>query len=128
MDNKENKYVYHFKSPTIDEQREIRNIKNRYVKNELDEKRMLVRRLDARVTTIPLVVALSMGIIGVLVFGFGMSSIMVWNNWPLGIICSIFGVLIMMPAYFVYKAIYNCLKNKYKDKIIELSNEILNEN
>lgn len=128
MDNKDNKYVYHFKSPTIDEQREIRNIKNRYVKNELDEKRMLVRRLDARVTTIPLVVALSMGIIGVLVFGFGMSSIMVWNNWALGIICSIFGVLIMMPAYFVYKAIYNCLKNKYKDKIIELSNEILNEN
>ena len=123
------KFEYKYSKPTVDERTEVNSIRNQYLpKTEQDKKIEELKRLDSIVKSVPMIWGLSFGIIGVLTFGAGLSFFLeIIEFWYLGIPLSIVGVLLMVLAYFVYKLVLTKYKNKYSARIIELSNDILQD-
>lgn len=124
-----NKFEYKYSAPTQEERKEIESIRNQYLpKDEKTQKLERLRYLDNKVTNLPVAVSISLGVIGTLIFGTGMCFFLEWVNlWFIGIPFSIVGMLIIILAYPTYNKLLNKLKNKYKDEIISISNELMNK-
>lgn len=122
------KFKYEYQAPTQQERMEITNIQKKYLlENSKNIKLKRLRRLDSRVNNIPTIIAYTMGVIGILVFGIGLTCILEWDKILVGIFIMILGALIVLPAYFVHSFLSKKLKSKYKDEILKLSDELLNE-
>lgn len=125
-------FEYTYVAPTNEERKEIENIKNSYLsKKETESQTKLsrLRSLDMKVKNTPGIIALTFGIIGILIFGLGLSIILEIKTIPMfiGIICAIVGTILMIVAHPINKMVYNNLKKKYGPQIISLSEELLNE-
>lgn len=132
MENKEKEtfqYTYSTK-----EQKEIQNIRKKYVAPEEDKMERL-RRLDAGVTRKATTVALVPGIIGVLLLGFGMSLVMSdlsrmlgFNQnmaMLLGIIVGIIGIALVCSAYPLYNQVTRKERAKIAPEILRLTEELM---
>ena len=102
-------------------------IRDSYVPHErtgLDE----LKSLDRKVKKLPQILALTLGIIAALIFGTGMCLAMrvIGNLFAVGIVVGCIGIALCIANYFIYKAVLKSRKNKYGAKIVEISNEILN--
>ena len=86
-----------------------------------------LRKLNAAVKNTAMVVALTLGVVGLLLFGTGMSIALAWGNYLAGIIVSVIGIFPMAAAHPVYNFFLKRGKKKYGDEIIRLTNELLNE-
>ena len=101
--NEKKKYSYSY---SAQENKEIRRIREKYTEpNERETKLDQLRRLDESVTKSAMAVSLTVGILGALILGFGMSCIMVWTEkmFVPGIIFGIIGIVISALAYPIYK-------------------------
>lgn len=123
------KFEYKYTAPTDQEKREIEAIKRQYVKvEEPTSKLERLRELDAKVKRIPTILALTLGIVGTLLFGTGMTFFLEWITlWYVGIPFSIIGLILISLAMPVYKKIKQKNIDKYRDEIIKLSDSLLNE-
>ena len=130
MSNKDSfNYTYSAK-----EQEEIKNIRMKYTAPVREDKMEQLRRLDKRVSSKAAVVALTVGIIGTLVMGTGMSLVMtdigatvgIDNNMLIGIVIGIIGMLMAIVNYPIYKSILASRKEKYAERILKLSEKIMN--
>lgn len=123
------KFKFEYNAPTEQERKEIESIKNQYLpKDEKSIKFEKLKKLDNKVKNIPVAISISLGIIGSLIFGLGMTFFLEWVDlWILGIPCAIIGLIIVILAYPLHIKISSKLKAKYKDEIINLSNELLNK-
>ncbi len=98
---------------------------------ELDE----LRTLDAKVKRPANVFAYIFGSVSAIVLGSGMSLIMtdvgtklgISNVMLPGIIIGVLGLAMASVNYPIYKSILNGRKKKYADKILELSEKIINK-
>lgn len=108
---------------------EVSAIKDSYLdKSEGQENLNELRRIDFKVKNIPLVVSLAFGIVGTLLFGLGLTFFLEFkSHYVLASFLAAIGVVLIVLAYPLYNKIYKKLKNKYKDRVIELSDTILNE-
>lgn len=108
------------------EQNEIRNIRDKYVYREPDKMERL-RRLDASVTRTGSVVGLSVGIIGTLIMGGGMSLVMVaGEKWFIpGIVIGVLGICTAALSYPLYSWITKRKREKLAPEIIRLTDELL---
>lgn len=88
-----------------------------------------LRELDRKVKQPAVIFAYIFGTIGALILGFGMCLAMevLFNLMPLGIIIGVVGIIMVCANYFLYEKILQSRKNKYADRIIELSRDILHE-
>ena len=115
MENKEKLYV----------EKLMNNYKGKEA-NKLDE----LKALDKRVKTPITVFAYVFGSICSLLLGFGMclamEVILPGFMW-LGIIIGLVGIGLCVLNYFIYKKVLGARKNVYDEKILELSNKLLNE-
>ncbi len=123
MNNKPNHYSY-----SAAENKEIKQIREKYEseKKELSKLEML-RKLDKSVTSKAAAFSLTIGVIGVLILGLGLSFILVWAEtlfWA-GVITGIFGVLIMITAYPVFRTIYERKRKEVAPQIIKLTDELM---
>ncbi len=123
MNNKPNHYSY-----SAAENKEIKQIREKYEseKKELSKLEML-RKLDKSVTSKAAAFSLTIGVIGVLILGLGLSFILVWAEtlfWA-GVITGIFGVLIMITAYPVFHTIYERKRKEVAPQIIKLTDELM---
>lgn len=82
--------------------------------------------LHTKVKTPGMIAASIIGVLGSLVMGAGMSYIMVWDNMTIGLVLGIPGLIMMILAFPIYKAITSRRKKKFAPQIMELSNEIIN--
>ncbi len=129
MDEKE-KYEFNYKAPTPSEKKMIMSIRSEYedlgktkiTNSDVDK----LIHLDKLVKSLPVAISLSFGIIGTLIFSFGLVLTLQFNNFILGMILNILGILLLSIAYPIYNIIYKRRKNKYKKEILELSEKILN--
>lgn len=130
MENKETfNYTYSAK-----EQDEIKSIRDKYTEKK-EDKMEILRRLDRSVTKKATTTAMSIGIIGALVLGSGMSLVMtdLYNAFSLnniqamviGIVTGILGLGILASAYPVYKKIEKKEKEKIAPEILRLSEELM---
>ncbi len=123
------KFEFEYQAPTLEQKKEIQNIQRKYLnQNSNNEKINRLKKLDQKVKSIPEAIGISQGVIGVLIFGTGLTCILEWNMYILGIIIMIIGTLLIISANFLYNIIKNKLINKYKDEILSISNELLKDN
>ncbi len=117
-----------------DKQFMAQKIRTQYVEKqttELDE----LRELDKKVKTPANVFAYIFGSLGAIIMGSGMSLIMtdiaetigVASPMLPGIIIGLVGMLMAIINYPIYKGILGSRKKKYADKIITLSEKIMNK-
>lgn len=127
MDNKD-KFEYTYRAPVKGEREEIENIRSKYLpKTKEETKLQRLKRLDSKVNNIPSTWALCVGIIGLLVFGLGLTMILEWNVVIWGVIVAIVGVIPMGLAYPLYRYVNKKVTAKYREEILKLSDELLNE-
>ncbi len=123
------KFNYSYSSPTQDERKEIENIREQYLgKSERSLKLEQLKKLDAKVKNIPTIISIVIGVVGVLIFGLGLTMVLKWSILAWGIVVMLVGMVPLALAYPVFTKTSNSLKEKYGKHIIDLSNELLNEN
>ena len=130
-DNNQFKYNYSAK-----EQAELKRIRDKYTAPTKEEDKMArLRRLDASVTNTAQAVALTFGIIGALMLGFGMSLCMtdlgeILGSYKdmamvIGIIVGVVGGVLASLAYPIYNAIVKAKRKKLAPEIIRLTDELM---
>lgn len=122
----DNKFSYRYSAPTKDERREIEDIKRRYVienddKSDFDK----LKDLDTKVKNPPLILSLTLGICGTLLFGLGLTMVLEWKMLLAGIIIMFVACVPVAAAYPVYNVFLKKNKEKYSDEIIKLSDNLL---
>lgn len=93
--------------------------------SKLDE----LRELNKKVERPAKIFAYIFGVIGALVLGIGMCLAMpevIEGYMPLGIAVGVVGMIMVGFNYSIYKAILMSRRNKHKDEVLTLSDEILN--
>lgn len=121
------KFRYTYTAPTEEERREIESIRAAYRKDGRSEKLERLRRLNARVKNAAMSVALTLGVLGLLVFGLGMTMILEWGILAGGVAVSAAGVLPMAAAAPAYNFVLRRGKEKYGEEIVRLSEELLGD-
>lgn len=123
----EKKFKYSYSAPTQNERREIEDIKRRYGETPREKSKLeRLREMDKKVKNPPSIWGLSLGIIGTLIFGLGLTMILEWKILVLGIVVMLVGCIPVAAAYPVYNAFLRFNKTKYGEQIIKLSDELLN--
>ena len=118
------------------EQAELKRIREKYtVPTETEDKMARLRKLDTSVTKTAQAIALTVGIIGTLILGFGMSLIMTDlsdilgsyrdMSMPIGIVIGLFGGTLASLAYPIYNAIVRARRKKLAPEIIRLTDELM---
>lgn len=121
----DNSFEYNYSAPTQKERREVEYILSQYT-SPSSNKVERIKKLDKKVKRLPMVVAITLGVVGALTFGLGMSMVLEWNLLVVGsIVCGV-GCIPMAIASSVYNKIYSRQKKKYGEEIIKLSSELLN--
>lgn len=114
---------------TKNEIKEINKIKGAY-EPQSETKLERLKKLNARVKRPARIFAYVLGIIGALILGTGMClamNVIGGGRMIEGIIIGVFGIIITTLNYPLYKGLLKLRKEKYKDEIISLSNELLND-
>ena len=127
MENKEN---FHF-TYSAAQQQEIENIRKKYLP-ESEDKMTTLRRLHNSASQKAKVWAISLGIIGALILGTGMSLIMTDFGLLLGAYAVIVGVglgliglILVALAYPVYNRILKKERRRIAPQILQLTEELL---
>ena len=106
-------------------QEEIEAIKNKYLPPKEDKMEQL-RKLDASVTVKATMWAVSIGVIGILIFGGGMSCTLIGgkNMFVPGIVISFVGLAVMGLALPAYKIIEKKQREKIAPQILAMAEEL----
>ncbi len=122
-----NEFEYNYTAPTPTERKEIENIRKKY-EPSIPEKAATVdtlRRLDRKVYTLPKILSLTLGIVGLLVFGLGLTMCLEWAMLLWGSLVSLIGLVPLAFAYPVYKKTLKKRKEKYGEEILAISQALL---
>ena len=123
--NEKKKYSYSY---SAQENKEIKRIREKYTEpSERETKLEQLHRLDESVTKSAQAVSLTVGILGALILGLGMSCIMVWSEkmFVPGIIFGIIGIVISVLAYPIYKIKAEKKRKEIAPLILKLTDELI---
>lgn len=123
--NEKKKYSYSYSAA---ENKEIKRIREKYTEpDERETKLEQLRRLDESVNKSAMAVALSVGILGALILGFGMSCVMVWTDkmFVPGIVIGLIGLIITVLAYPIYKIKAEKKRKEIAPIILKLTDELI---
>lgn len=121
MDNQEGRFEYTYSAA---EQEEIEKIKSKYVQKG-EDKLEQIRALDASVTKPGTIAGITMGVIGMLMFGGGLSATLVSSSLFIpGVILGLAGIVLMAAAYPVYKKITDKQREHIAPQILAMIDEL----
>lgn len=131
MDNNENKFQYTY---SVKEQEELRKIREKYAEKE-ETKIERLRRLDKSASNRAQTVAITIGVIGALILGFGMSLAMTDIGAALGLaenIAMIVGIAVgfvggalVVLAHPIYRGVLKSERQKIAPEILRLTDELM---
>ena len=87
-----------------------------------------LRKLHSKVKSPAMAVSLTMGIVGTLIFGLGLSMVLEWNLLVWGSLVAVVGLVPIISAYWTNNKIIERQKKKYGEEILKLSQELLDKN
>ena len=127
MENNAFEYTY-----SAQRQKEVEAIRSKYLPKEADKMEQL-RQLHRIPTKKATATALSLGVIGTLILGTGMSLIMtdigvflgLTDSMVSGILIGMVGLLTMSLAYPLYRRVLKKQREKITPEILRLSDELL---
>lgn len=120
-------FSYTYKAPTKLERREIEAIQKQYLPKVEETKLERLKRLDSKVQNTALIIALVVGIGGMLIFGLGLTFCLEWGNFIVGVIIAVVGGICAGISYPISRIVLKKQKEKYGDEILMISKELLNE-
>lgn len=132
--NDENKFFYTYSAK---DKNEVEKIREKYIEKpeKKEDKMERLRRLDKSVTQKAQIVALTLGIIGALILGIGMSMIMtdishmlglpMQLNNILGIVIGLIGCVSVGMAYPMYNVVMKRERAKIAPEILRLTDELM---
>lgn len=122
-----NGFNYKYSAPTEKERREIESIRRQYTASAVDEedKFSRLRRLHGDIISAAMAASITVGVVGLLIFGSGLALVLEFSEFIFGCILSAVGLLPMLSAYPLYKAILKSKKKKHSAEILRLSEELL---
>lgn len=131
--NRESGFSYTYSAK---EQAELKRIREKYTSpTESEDKMTRLYRLDASVTKTAMSVAITLGVIGLLIMGCGMSLVMTdfadvlgaYRDFSMliGIIIGIVGGILAGIAFPVYHAIVKHKRAKIAPEILRLTDELM---
>lgn len=133
MENRGERETFHY-TYSAKQQEEIKNIRQKYLAPEEDKMEQL-RRLDASVTQKAATSSLTVGIIGALILGFGMSLVMtelseILGSYQdmamvIGILIGLVGIALVSCAYPLYNHMVKKEREKIAPEIIRLTDELM---
>ena len=109
---------------------EINAIKQKYMPKQTDDREEALkrlRRLDSSCERSAQITALSVGVIGTLLFGLGLTFCLEWSNLILGILLMLLGAVTAAPAKLIYDRILRRNREKAAPEIFRLT-ELLEKN
>lgn len=121
----ENKFTYTYSAPTKDERREIEYIRNQYVETNEEVVLKHVKKLDKRVRLYPRLLGICVGTIGTLVFGTGLTMILLWDFLVYGIVVMLLGCVLAAIAYPIFRLTYKKNMFIYGSEIKHYLNSII---
>lgn len=89
-----------------------------------------MRKLDKRVRGLPNALAVTLGMVGILVFGGGLALCLEGafaGAVAAGAVIAAFGAVLMACAKPVHSVLFKRMKAKYGDTIVKLTSELLGE-
>lgn len=114
------------------QQEEVRQIREKYIKRDTSSiksnaKMEELRMLDKKVELTATIVAVCIGILGLLILGIGLSMVLTGGNAFMvpGTIVGMAGFLVLGCAYPVHKKTLKTLREKYAPEIMQLSEELM---
>ena len=110
------------------QQAEVKKIRERdTAPSETEDKMSQLRRLDASASKPGMIAGWTLGIIGALLLGVGMSCTMVWSDkWFVpGIAIGVAGIIAVALAPVVYRRMTKKRREKLAPEIMKLSDELL---
>ncbi|MBE6957761.1 MAG: hypothetical protein E7447_01230 [Ruminococcaceae bacterium] len=127
MENKEDfSYTY-----SAAQQQEVAEIRKKYLPRE-ENKMERLRKLHAIPTQKAQAASLTLGVIGALIMGTGMSMVMtdigaILGNWSMviAVIVGIVGMVIAALAYPLYNRVLRSWREKIAPEILRLTDELL---
>lgn len=132
MNNPE-KETFHY-TYSAEQQEEIKAIRSKYTE-EKEDKMTQLRRLDASVTRKAGITAITVGTIGALILGFGMSLFMSELGqilgthqelaMPIGILTGVIGIVLICCAYPIYNRTLQKERKKIAAQILSLTDELM---
>lgn len=112
-------------------QQEIKSIRSKYMPPQEDKLEKL-RALDASAANKATAVGLSVGIVSVLLFGFGMSVLMsefgtLFGAWayPVGLLSGLIGLTGLVCVYPIYRKVVKRERQRIAPQILQLTDELL---
>ena len=105
-------------------QDEIEAIRRKYLPAEEDKMETL-RKLDRSAENKGTMVAIIIGVIGTLIFGTGMSLVLVGKIYVWGILVGILGIVFIASALPAYKIAVKKQREKIAPQILALSEELM---
>lgn len=122
MENSKERFEYTY---SAEQQAEIEKIRAKYIP-QTDSKLEQLRKLDASVTKKGTMVGIIIGVVGCLLFGGGMSMVLVVGMKLLvpGIIIGVLGIGLMASAYPIFKKITEQEKERIAPQILALTEEL----
>ena len=122
MENKKDTFHYTYSAK---QQEEIENIRKKYLPQE-ESKMDQLRKLDQSTTKKGTIISIAVGVIGCLLFGFGMCCTLVWMEQLFipGVILGIIGMAIVVAAYPLYTHITKKEREKLAPQILKLTEEL----
>ncbi len=129
MTDNNGKFKYSYTAPTEAERLEIESIRRQYsARNTETDKLQRLRYLDALIKNTARAASITLGVLATLLFGLGLSMVLVWRLFAGGVIVAMLGAVGFALAYPLNLYILKRGKNKHGDEILRLSEELLNEN
>lgn len=114
----------------------VQKIRTQYMEKDSSQKDLdMLRELDAEVKRPANIFGYTFGSIGAIIMGAGMSLVMtdigsilgMENTMPVGIVIGVIGMLMAVVNYPIYKNILASRREKYADRILKLSEKIMNK-
>lgn len=122
------KFEYTYSAPTEEEKRKVEDIRRQYVEETpCVDKVARIKALNDKVKKPPMAIAITIGVVGCLLFGLGLTMVLEWGIWLWGIAVMAVGCLPMIAAYPIHQALLKAGKKKYGAEIVRLSDEVLAE-
>lgn len=120
-------FEYTYSAPTEREKKQIESIRKQYApKPQTTEDAFeCLKKLNAKVYDAARCASLSVGVVGILIFGFGLTMILEWSIWLWGIVTMAIGCIPVALAYPIYRWLLARGKRKYGTEIVRLSDELL---
>ena len=127
--NESNSFSFSYTAPTEEERRQIESIRRQYVISPSDaqSKTDRLKKLHERVHSTPRIISLTLGVVGLLIFGLGLAMVLEWQLIFAGVLIAAVGACPIAAAYPVYSLLLAKNKKKHGEEIVRLSNELLGE-